>query len=72
MVQKNAVFFWLVIGAKNQKSIFCRSRRTSQPVEKPLAEITKGRMSLIAERLILWERRGKSKHKGSDGEKAKG
>jgi hypothetical protein len=48
------------------------SQETSQPVEKPLAEITKGNMSLMAERLILWERRGTSKQKGSYGEKAKG
>ena len=48
------------------------SREMDQPVEKLLAEITKGNMSLMAERLILWERRGKSKQKGSDGEKAKG
>jgi hypothetical protein len=50
----------------------CDVQQTAQPVEKPLAEITKGNMSLIAERLILWERRGKSKQKGSYGEKAKG
>jgi hypothetical protein len=42
----------------------CLLQKTTQPVDKPLAEVTKGNMSLTAERLKPEKRREKKQAEG--------